>query len=144
MGISYNEKDILMTQDFDLYLDPHIGDLGIAGYEYDLLKEQVIRKRLAFNTYTCDLDSIVSADLHNFVGQPLTASVISFMESNILRTLVFDNLFEVDKVRVSHLSYNLRDVFFNIIVEGDRLKNDLSDSYGFSYTTKENTVFQKF
>ena len=144
MSIEYREKDLLLTQDFDLYLDPDKGDLALAGYENDLLKEQIIRKRLALDSNDTTLDAIISSNLHDFVGQPLTDSMLEFMQQNVLEVLVFDGIFEIDKVRISHLKYSMRDVFFNIIVEGDRLKDDLSNSYGFTYTTKENTVFQKY
>ena len=143
MSISYIDKDILLTEDFDIIIDRQKGEMRMAGNENDLLKEQVIRKRIQTNRSEFLLDTVIGANLDDLIGLPLKDFMNQIIIANITQALLIDGAFDPKEISVSYMDVTKKDVFINITLNGNRLRDDKS-IYGFNYNTEDNKVIQRF
>lgn len=144
MNISYNSKDIYLTEDFDIIVSKRTDKVRNASYQDNELLEQTIIKRIQSNSNNFEITKVFSANLNEELGNRMDDVLVNRVQSKIIEVLTIDGFLKSENLMISVVIQDYVNILLTINVINNRENRDEVFSYGFSYNLDSNLTVQNF
>lgn len=136
--IDRNQKDILLTDDGDLFLDEKTKDLKVIDNKNSELLLNIIKRRLKSSEYDWDLLKPVKANLDYVKGMTRNSVSIEILKSLIVEALIENLLVSPEAVDVKIIGVDTDMIGVGVIIYELEKETNSYIQLGFSYDYREN------
>ena len=143
--MNYNERDMLISDDFDLVIDKRANNFKEASWQDNTLVEQVLLQRIQSNIDDFQLTRVIAASLNSDLGTKLDTFLLESIRAKIIEALTIDGVFERENVEVNLVVKDYSSVIISIIIKKTRLVTEINNVvYIFSYNMDSNLTVNNF
>lgn len=140
--LNKNTKDFYITADGDISIDGTKGDIKrVDSNGMEIFRQHMVR-RLMTNSGDFALSPDTGANLGNFVGLPNNAETGSLIKSQLIDSLVFDNLFASNTLDLRIFPLSETSIAMFLITRLSSLEED-TFSISFSYDLRDNKIIPR-
>ena len=136
--IDRNQRDILLTDDGDLFLDEKAKDLKLVDNKNSELLLNVIKRRLKSSEYDWDLLKPIKANLDYVKGMNRNAVSIEVLKSLVVEALVENLLVSPEAIDVRVIGIDTDMIGIGVIIYELEQEVNSYIQLGFSYDYREN------
>lgn len=140
--IKKKDRDLLFTEDGDLYLDNN-KNLYYSKEENDELLLSAIQKRIQSNATDWNLPGILTANLYDYAGAQVTFENIENIQNQIINCLTLDGLVEPEEVNITAIPVNPG--FISFVMSIKKRNYSFGDlSLSISYDMRDNKISTRY